>query len=383
MNKYTVYGNSEFDEKIDSHMREIRDAVLEVVPEKDLSALILGGGYGRGEGGVFIQGETMELYNDFDFFVISNNIPRSKMREYHSNLQEVSEALSEKIGIDVDFGPFKNISELSTMRFTMMWYELKKAHVVVYGDEDILNRIPDFQADRIPLPEAMGLMLNRAVGLLLAKRRLDESGGFSREDADFVERNITKAAMAAGDAFLICNHTFHHSYVKRMELMEDFKQDALIDDNDFLNIYRNAVMYKLKPERTDQSRARLEDFHGRISSVFKKFFLFTAAACWKVEINDFNDFFTTVSAEVMPDEDPGRRIWLKNILLNAKEVGATSFSLSWYLKYPRYRLFYVVPYFAFSERGCEGGVPSALGVSRDSTDDVKFAKFIKLWERFN
>jgi len=380
-NKYTVYGDSAFDEKIDEDMKQIRKAVLDVMPEEYLSALILGGGYGRGEGGVFLQDGKMELYNDYDFFVISNDISRSKMQEYHSKLFEVGEALTEIIGIDVDFGPFRNVSELPNMKFTMMWFELKQAHIVIYGDDDVLDAIPDFQANAIPFSEAMGLMLNRSVALLLAKQRLeDKSKNLSTADKDFIERNIFKPGMAAGDAFLICNHTFNHSYVARMSLMDEFKDHDLIKNNDFLSLYKKSIMYKLKPERKDRSYEELLELHTNVLNIYKKFFLFTASKCWNNNFVDFKSYAECVANKNI-DSEPILQI-IKNCILNLKEVKG-SFSLKWFLKYPRYRLFYTIPYFIFSEEGYSEQIPIVLGLKQNASEKDKLQRFMKLWERFN
>ena len=380
-NKYTVYGDAEFDKKIDADMEQIRKAVLKVVPEEDLSALILGGGYGRGEGGVFLQNGTMELYNDYDFFVISNDLSRAKMQMYHAKLFEVGEELTEEIGIDVDFGPFRNVSDLPGMKFTMMWFELKQAHIVVYGNDNILDSIPDFQSDSIPLSEAMGLMLNRAVGLMLAKERLGKKETLATKDKDFIERNIFKAAMAAGDAFLISNHTFHHSYVRRIDLMDKFRSSSLIKNNNFFSLYKQAIMYKLKPEREDLSRETLQQQHQGVLDVYKKFFLFTAGKCWSKNLTDFKEFSEVVIRKNIDSESPVQI--LKNILLNLKELGIAGFSLKWLFKYPRYRLFYAVPYFTFSENSYSEAIPTALGLTANSSEKEKNERFMKLWERFN
>jgi len=378
--KYTVYGDEKFDDMIDKYMLEIKEAVLEVMPEEYLSALILGGGYGRGEGGVFIENNQMELYNDFDFFVISNNISRAKMSEYYHKLFEVGEKLTEKIGIDVDFGPFRNISELANMKFTMMWYELKQAHIVIYGDKDILNAIPDFKPEEIPFAEAMGLILNRSVGLLFAKQRLDDIEKLTTPDKDFIERNIYKAAMAAGDAFLICNHTFNHSYVERMNLMDKFKNHDIVLQNKFLELYKRAILYKLKPVRKNLSHQELSSLLHEVKNVYKKFFLFVAEKAWQRKFTDFYSFGECVATNKI-ETDSIIQI-MKNIILNFKEVGGT-FSFKWFLKYPRYRLFYAVPFFAFQEKSYEKNIPAVLGIPNDASDEEMLNQFIKLWERFN
>ena len=381
-NKYTVYGDADFDKKIDEDMQKIVKAVLDVMPEEYLTALILGGGYGRGEGGVFLQDGKMELYNDYDFFVISNNLSRAKMQEYHQKLFEVGEKLTEEIGIDVDFGPFRNKSVLSKMKFTMMWFELKQAHVVVYGDQNVLDAIPDFKAEAIPFSEALSLMLNRAVGLILAEKRLIEAGEeLVRKDQDFIERNIYKAAMAAGDAYLIGQHTFDHSYVKRMDLMDNFKEDSLIKENDFLELYKRSIMYKLKPERKDLSVDDLKKLHSQVKKLHKSFYLYTAGKCWDREFKNFQEYIQCLSVKVIEQGTPIQV--LKNIALNLKEVGIRSFSFTWFLRYPRYRLFYVIPYFAFSYQKPDLDIASALGVALSSSAEEKYQRFIKLWERFN
>ena len=82
MNKYTVYGSEELEKKIDSLMELISDRVVETVGRRDLAALVLGGGYGRGEGGVLTDDKgEMRLYNDFDFFVITGNVSSSRRRD--------------------------------------------------------------------------------------------------------------------------------------------------------------------------------------------------------------------------------------------------------------------------------------------------------------
>jgi hypothetical protein len=379
-NRYTVYGDKAFDAMIDEYMVQIKDAVLEVMPEEYLSALILGGGYGRGEGGVFIENGKMELYNDFDFFVISNNLSRAKMNEYYHKLFEVGEKLTEKIGIDVDFGPFRNISDLANMKFTMMWYELKQAHIVIYGDDKILDAIPDFKAEEIPLSEAMGLTLNRSVGLLLAKQRLENVENLTTPDKDFIERNIYKAAMAAGDAFLICNHIFNHSYVARMDLMDQFKDDKIIKENKFLELYKRSILYKLKPVRKNLSHKELSSLHSEVLDIYKKFFLFVAGKAWRCEFADFKSFGETVLCSKIDADSPIQI--LKNMILNIKEVGGP-FSLRWFLKYPRYRLFYAVPYFAFMDKTYEENIPAVLGLDSATSEEEKLQQFLRLWERFN
>src|SRR4026208_58931 len=67
--RFTLDGNDE----LEDHLRQVCHAVLggvrRVVPEHTLEAVILAGGYGRGEGGVLNSESGDWPYNDLEFYV--------------------------------------------------------------------------------------------------------------------------------------------------------------------------------------------------------------------------------------------------------------------------------------------------------------------------
>ena len=68
---YSVYGSSDFEAMMDKLLKSVVDEFLSKTDLSKLSALVLGGGYGRGEGGVFRHDGIEELYNDLDLFVFT------------------------------------------------------------------------------------------------------------------------------------------------------------------------------------------------------------------------------------------------------------------------------------------------------------------------
>lgn len=48
--KYTIEGDAAFDEVLDEHLEHVVETVKNSVFAKDILAVVLGGGYGRGEG---------------------------------------------------------------------------------------------------------------------------------------------------------------------------------------------------------------------------------------------------------------------------------------------------------------------------------------------
>ena len=375
---YTVYGDSEFDKKITSDIELVSRSILSVIPCDDIAAIILGGGYGRGEGGVVIKGNSMSLYNDYDMFLVTNDISKNKKKEYAKKVFEISEKLTEEIGVDVDFGPLKNISELRKMPFTLMYYELKEGHKVIYGEKNILDNLPLYSKENLPTTEALNLMLNRGVGLMLAGRKL-EILKRSVDDNEFIERNIFKAIMAAGDIFLMSKKKYNYSYVKRLKSIEGFKNNPILLEDGFIDYYKMSLNYKLQPEN---DFGLLKKRHKYTLKVFKKFYLYAFNNFWKSDINDFTEYNACLIRQGIAKEPYFNLI--KNLYLNTTEIGFKNFSVKYFIKYPRFRLFLMLPYFLFEEEvELEANKRKILGVSKRTSKEELFQRFMRIWNRFN
>ncbi len=89
MGKYSAYGSPEFDALVDVHMQRISEVVYASIYSKHWKALVLFGGYGRGEGTPLIQktgvrgersgnrgqGSEVELpFNDYGFLIVTHSI---------------------------------------------------------------------------------------------------------------------------------------------------------------------------------------------------------------------------------------------------------------------------------------------------------------------
>ncbi|MFI4911109.1 MAG: hypothetical protein ACIAQZ_05525 [Sedimentisphaeraceae bacterium JB056] len=372
--KYTVYGKK-IDTLIDGHLERINEGVLSIVGEADLEAVILCGGYGRGEGGVFIGADgTENLYNDYDMMVLIKPVSGEKKAQYKRELTEFGEHMGEDIGIDVDFGPLKTVSQIKNSEFTLFNYEFKYGHMVTYGPQDILDNIPEFDGNQIPIIEATKLLLNRAVGLLLSKEKL-KAGKLSETDNEFVTRNIYKAIMASGDAVLMCEGTYDYSYSKRLELMKAIKGSSLVRQLDIYELYCDSMKYKFVPEKNIYDEKQLSELLEKASDQLMEMFYKTAA---KAHNADSNNTYRIFSRGMF--NECCLKSLVKNVLLNFKTFKSKAFNINWLMKYPRYRLFYSLPFLM----GCESKpskaeVLNALGISSDY--DIH-KRFITLWERF-
>lgn len=245
--RFTVDGSDALERRIAADVERIRDAAVSAVPRGDLTAVILGGGYGRGEGAVWREGGLERVYNDYDFFVVT---PRAS-RRYHKcvaeTLRAVGEQLEPAVGVHVDFGrPFPH-SGLPHLPYELMLMELKVGHVVLYGPPDILGSMPDYDPERVPLVEGARLLMNRCVGLIQARMLLRKRRPLDTDERQFTIRNTQKAMMAAGDAVLFVNKVYSPSYVRRAEIFEGLALKGVPRGEQLRDRYREAIEFKLRP----------------------------------------------------------------------------------------------------------------------------------------
>ena len=271
--RFTVDGSEALEDRIAHDMAQIRAGVEEVVAAGDLSGLILGGGYGRGEGGVYVVDGTERVYNDYDFFVVVPYASRSRRKALSARLNQVKARFEPSCGIHVDFGPPMPQTELTEQPYELMFMELKAGHHVLIGDGDILQGLPDYDVSRPPLEEAARLFMNRGVGLLMADRLLKENPAVTGEDHEFVVRNIFKALLAAGDAVLFVDENYSPSYVERKRRF-DAHDLAGIPQADALRAgYEAAMAFKLRPTHDQATGEALVQWHRDVVALFGDIFL--------------------------------------------------------------------------------------------------------------
>ena len=249
--------------------RLVDDACAEIGREIDalciprLAGVVLGGGYGRGEGGVRekleskvgeskdgfhsptptlnsnsnlqLETPTLTLSNDLDFFAITEDgAPEAEaVAAIGSALKPISEKWTDRLGVDVDF-TVKTPWRIRHDQERLMIQELLRGYCDVAGKkgEELFSGIAKIDAVKLPWMEAARLMMNRGMGLLFAWERGTGNGEWGT--GDFIVRNINKCILGAGDARLIARH----AYTWRAEDRAKALGDAL---------YSAAVEWKFRP----------------------------------------------------------------------------------------------------------------------------------------
>jgi len=239
MEELIYQGSAEDEEKVLEILERSTRKIVEKVGTRDCDAVVLTGGFGRGEGAVKRNGEEPGApFNDLDLLLIG-----ARARVSASVLRELKNSLPRIAGTDfVDVG-YLHSSEFRKAAPTIFLYDLRNGSRVIWGDEAVLEKIPSFSSSELPMSEATRLFLNRGIGLLYAYLLLARG-----EARHVLEKTAavawSKTVLAAGDAKLLQRRIYHWSYVERMKRIEEAAKSSAINP-DFLENYKRAALFKL------------------------------------------------------------------------------------------------------------------------------------------
>src|SRR3954465_5797702 len=188
--RFTVDGSAELELRLEMWSAEFAENVRRIIPANVLEAIVLGGGYGRGKGGVLRTANGEGAYNDLEFYVFVRRPLLLREHQLKHKLNEVGHRWTEKTGVEFE-SKLLTFEKIQKAAVSMFYYDLVVGHRwILGGASEFQNCDHHRAAHRIPLEEATRLLMNRASGLLFSKALLDKSD-FDSGDADFVRRNIS------------------------------------------------------------------------------------------------------------------------------------------------------------------------------------------------
>lgn len=333
--RFTLDGDDELELHLAKTCENVLAGVKKVVPSRKLEAVLLGGGYGRGEGGVCKTESGDRPYNDLEFYIFIRGNNWLNERRFGGSLHQLAHQLTSEAGVEVEL---KIISSAKLRRSptSMFYYDLVAGHRWLFGNQQLLPSLEKHRnAGNIPLSEATRLLMNRCTGLLLARERLARSV-FTPDDADFVCRNLAKAQLAFGDAVLTLHGQYHWSCLRRHERMQRLTEvnfpwlDALRYHHDI------GVKFKLHPYRTRLTQAALLTQHKSVVEFARKVWLWVESCRLGFHFTSADEYaFSRLNK--WPDANPWR-----NRLVNAKVFGPAVFFSKRSRRHPRERIFNVL-----------------------------------------
>ncbi len=379
--RFTLDGSAELENLLASICRRVRAGVQSLVPGKKIEAIMLGGGYGRGEGGVLKTSVGDRPYNDLEFYVCVQGSQWLNQRRYGKGLEMLGEELSADAEIEVELKLF-SLAKLERARVSMFYYDLVAGHRWVWGTESLLAGCSHhLQADRIPLCEATRLLMNRCSGLLFAKERL-QRGDLGAEDADFVRRNLAKAQLTFGDALLTARRQYHWSCRQRHERLERFLPgEDLPSLPEVLRHHAVGVNFKLHPWRAKATPVALQSLHQDLTALGLQLWL------W-LESHRLDNTFTSPRHYALSpvNKCPETDLW-RNCLVNLETAGPRVLFSPRAALNPRMRLLHALSLLLFEPDSMRDAPLLNRLQSELATDATTFrgltTAYKSLWRQFN
>ncbi len=229
----TVHADPRIDAAVAAGLAQ---CVARLVAALPVRAVILGGGFGRGEGSVLDDADGIRPLNDYDLFLV---VPDG----FAADLRPLGRDLARAAGIRlVDLIPLAETA-LATLPPTQLHYDLKYGGRVLWG-EDALVRLPAYPPGRVT-PESPRLLLrNRLVCALEAYTDAYAAAPPAGEPARFLLTQTGKVVSACVEALLMRDGRYHHLAAQRQQrLAQDYPQRTAL-----VRLNALATAYKLRPD---------------------------------------------------------------------------------------------------------------------------------------
>ncbi|MCB9800430.1 MAG: hypothetical protein H6757_06695 [Candidatus Omnitrophica bacterium] len=353
---YAQHASEAFNQSLGAALRDLTYEVSLALGD-NLIALVLGGGYGRGEGGVACIDGCEVPYNDLDLSLIV----RKKKPSILPRLNSIRDKYSDRLHIHVDFSCPLTIEELSHLPHWLMWKELIEGHQTLYGPADLLEKFtPVYLKKDLPPIEAARLLLNRGAGLLWALRII--RGVEPAPDQDFIPRNYQKCILSLGDALAIACRCHQTAYSGReaivIPLLRDIPDLAGIHlEND----YCKALEFRFRPQFYEAGHYIEQDLQ-ELAQKWGRVFLYVEKLRTGKKWTSLADYIRW--SGIREHAQNRLKDWPRNLVKNL-ENGRFS------LKYPREFLF--------------RQLPGLLGLTNGSHElwAEHSRYFMQMWERYN
>ncbi len=266
--RFTLDGDDALERHLAQTCARVLSGVRGLIPAAKFEALLLGGGYGRGEGGVLRSARGDRPYNDLEFYVALRGNRHVNELRYHRRLDVLGEILTHLADAEIEF-KITSLAELATQPVSMFSYDLFAGHRLWCNapapqlSACAAHRI----AGSIPISEATRLLMNRCAGLLFARAELDRAP-LTPAAADFVHRNIAKAQLACGDAVLTSHGRYDWSCRERHHRLANL---ASLGTSRWLGaVLRHhaiGVDFKLHPTSHPLPLAALSALHDEVTAL--------------------------------------------------------------------------------------------------------------------
>jgi hypothetical protein len=336
MGMYTVLEDPNADKAVQEILDLVVKRILETVGGRRVKAIVLVGGFGRGEGGVYLDGDSYRLVNDVDMMVFLNGYTGIRpLRRIDESLERLGEELlPECPGLkQLDISVARPLA-LRLAPNLVSHYEVKWGHRVLYGGVDLLRMMPKLEGKNLSTFDGTIYFFNRGSGLLISALSYFKGCLHERKFRENFDLEIQKACLAMGDAYLLYARKYDVSYRKRLE---NFQELVKLNNNEIprpllhrvSELYCTAVQRKLRPAFSWRGAELMMREWLEVRDVFSEFFLWYEGNRLHSKLTDWVSYSNYVSNHGFGEPFfIGFRWWLgemRSRLLPVRHRESTSF----------------------------------------------------------
>lgn len=243
-------------ERFSKDTKIIVDTLLGSLTLKPI-AILLYGGYGRGEGAWFEDNNGNIIpYNDYDIDVVTEEIISNNLK------QELRKLLAIKIGIRwIDLG-FISPETIKGYKSTIQNIDLKEASTLLYGDKSVYDLFPQMDKNKIGKFDVEKLYKTRIWTFLGSW-----SGNFHDldvEESRFFKNQMAKAILASCDLLLIAKKRYVTSYKQRVEIVNKLYPSII----SLQTLSNWAIKEKLNPSSESITLEEMINLYTDVRSLF-------------------------------------------------------------------------------------------------------------------
>ncbi|OGI01804.1 MAG: hypothetical protein A2X42_04225 [Candidatus Margulisbacteria bacterium GWF2_38_17] len=347
MERYTVNGSQKLENRIKSHMDLIKNNILQEFDENTIQAIIMIGGYGRGEGTVRIDNGEENVFNDYDFFIISKALGPITTTRMKKKLVHLSGKLTKLVGIEVDLS-LLTMKAFSRLPFTLMNYDMRQKSRIIHGNQSILDHLPPYNDAQMPAIEGTRLLLNRGALLIYCKQQLADHATLELSEREIIIKYINKAILAMGDSFLIINKKYHYSYKVKEETISHIDNPGFPLFEELKKAYLAAIEFKFTVNFDIHKTTDVLDWLKKTINIYESYVLWYESKRLQTPIPSWDSYkkLILLSSTMVPFH-----VKIKSLLINMREFGIkkTLQDIDICTCYPRDRLYIVYPFILFKK----------------------------------
>jgi len=259
--RYTLRGSPKVEGHIGATIARAAGLVAKNFARHECRALVLLGGYGRGEGGVIREDGAERPHNNLDFLLVTTTLGALRRASLKKRLDDVLAPIVNDEGIGIDTGVISDF-ELQRAPARIIWFDLRWGHRTVLGDATLIPSLSPLTANEIELEDMHSLLVNRA-SLLVINDAVIEQGITSELQARFILKHLMKAIIGHGDALLFAHGRYHASYVEKQRRMRQLSNVAPV----LAELYEMAAEFRFEPDYSRSRRSDLAPFANHVRHV--------------------------------------------------------------------------------------------------------------------